>query len=466
MVFASLEFLTLFLPAFFLIYLLVPISGRNAVILVTSWVFYGWWMPMFLPLLVGVTGVGWAVGRTMGAAGRPADRGWMLVFGLVLLFGSLLWFKYANLLVGTVNDILALAAQPPFAWSEITLPIGLSFFVLQAASYLIDIQRGVVQAERSFVAFGAYLAMFGQLIAGPIVRYSWVDQDLVRRTFTFDGFAHGARRFAIGFALKVLIADALAPVVAAAFALDRPSLADAWLGCLAYTLQLFFDFSGYSAMAIGLGLMVGFQFHENFNDPYLACGLRDFWRRWHISLSTWLRDYLYVPLGGNRHGGGRTTISLMLTMAIGGLWHGASWTFLAWGCVHGGALAIERAALARGLRLPAPVNRLVTLLVVMLAWTLFRADDWATAQAMLAGQLGLHGVGLGDAMAVALRPAEVAWLWVGSAVVVWPLVAARVPGWVARVPVWWQAAWPPMVFLYALAALNGRATVPFLYFQF
>ncbi len=466
MVFASVEFLTLFLPLFFLAYLAVPRGGRNLVLLLASWIFYGWWKPIFLLLLWAVTLAGYGFGRAIEGAPTDRDKQRLLAWGAALNLALLGWFKYANLLVGTGNDGLALLHAGQIPWDPVILPIGLSFYILHAISYLYDIRRGVVKAEPSLIAFGVYIAMFSQLVAGPVIRYRWVDKELARRRFDLDGFGAGARRFMTGFAMKVLVADSLAPLVAAAFALERPSLAEAWLGAGAYGLQLYFDFAGYSAMAIGLGLMLGFHFPENFNHPYLATSIQDFWRRWHISLSGWLRDYLYIPLGGNRGGELRTYGNLLLTMAIGGLWHGAAWTFLAWGLVHGLALAVERLATRHGLALPTVLAYPATMAVVLLAWTLFRADDWATAETMLRGQFGLQGLGLGDQLAVALHPTVLFWLGLGLAIIWWPALRDRLPPGRVTVPRWWQALWPAAVFLYALAVLEGHETVPFLYFQF
>lgn len=463
MVFASVEFLALFLPLFFLAYLLVPARGRNPILLLASWIFYGWWQPIFLLLLIGVTVFSYWCGLVIDRAADDRGRQRRLALGATGNLLCLGWFKYANLLVDTTNGGLSLLHMGAIPWDPVILPIGLSFYVLQSISYLYDVRRGVVRAEPSFVAFGVYIAMFTQLVAGPVIRYRWVDRELATRSLELDGFMAGARRFAIGFAMKVLIADSLAPLVATAFGLPAPSLADAWVGVLAYSLQLYFDFAGYSAMAIGLGLMLGFHFPENFNHPYLATSIQDFWRRWHISLSGWLRDYLYVALGGNRAGAARTYVNLILTMAIGGLWHGAAWTFMVWGLVHGVALAVERAARLRGISPPAFVSYPLTLLVVMLAWTLFRATSWSMAETMLLGQFGYYGIGLGEVMSVALHPAVTVWILVGLAAVWWPAASPAVH---RRVPRWWQAIWPALAFVYALSVLEGHETVPFLYFQF
>lgn len=469
MVFASLEFLTLFLPAFLIVYTLSPAAYRNAVLLFSSWVFYGWWSPLLLSLFVGLTLVGWLGGMAIDKAGSGRRRMAVLLCFVTLNLGILCWYKYANIVVETITGVLVHSGAMPIEWERVVLPIGLSFIVLQSLSYLIDVQRKTVAADYSFINFGAYQAMFVHLIAGPIIRYDWVRAELHSRTVNWPQFSLGARRFMIGISMKVLIADTLAPIVDIAFGLHHPSLADAWMGCLAYSLQLFFDFAGYSSMAIGLGLMLGFHFPENFNNPYLASSIQDFWRRWHLSLSTWLRDYLYIPLGGNRKGELRTYVNLLLTMSIAGLWHGGdSWNFLLWGIAHGIALAIGRLWVDHKLpEIPPLLGRLLTILFVMLAWTLFRAHDFTAAMHMYSGQFGLNGVGFGSALAVAIRPAH--WLAVGLGIlcIVYPLIDARLSARDAgRALRWLDTVWPPAAFLFAFALISSRGAVPFLYFQF
>ncbi len=309
------------------------------------------------------------------------------------------------------------------------------------------------------------MAMFGHLIAGPIVRYKIIDKELRERIFSIKEFSSGVRRFMIGFSMKVLIADTLSPLVSVAFKVQQPTFADAWIGCAAYTLQLYFDFAGYSAMAIGLGLMLGFRFEENFNNPYLAVSIQDFWRRWHMTLSSWLRDYLYIPLGGNRFGASRTYVNLMLTMAIGGLWHGGdNWNYLIWGVIQGTALSCDRAFSLRGYSIPNFLSRFLTLLVVMCAWTVFRADGLGNALGMLAGQFGLNGFVMGDAVAVALRPICVVTFFVGMLCIVYPAITKVKT--ISFNFVIWSEVWPILMFLYAVVVLSGQKAIPFLYFQF
>lgn len=468
MVFASLEFLLLFFPLFLIAYAVSPRKARNTVLLGASWVFYGWWSPIFLLMLIGLTWLTWVGGLALDAPAAPVRRKRILLaFLITVLAGTLCWFKYANILAETLNGVLGRVDAEPLHWERVVLPIGLSFIVLQAISYLVDVWRGTVKAQRSFIDFAAYKAMFGQLIAGPIIRYQWVQQDITQRRFDWAGFSAGSRRFMVGMSMKVLVADSLAPVADAVFAQSSPSLVDAWVGCGAYTLQLFFDFAGYSAMAIGIGQMLGFHFPENFNHPYLARSIQDFWRRWHLSLSSWIRDYLYIPMGGNRGGTFGTYRNLLLTMAIAGLWHGSdSWNFLLWGVAHGVALCVAR---AWPQRLPmAPwLSRLLTLLFVMLAWTLFRAPDMQSALRMYAGQFGLQGLAMGDTLNALLRPGHAVAAIVG---VVCVLLPALSPQWELRYAETRLTAvvalWPIPAFLLSFALIASRGAVPFLYFQF
>jgi len=448
MVFASFEFLCLFLPVFLVANAVSPARLRNLVILVFSYVFYAWWRVDFLLLLMLVTAVSWAGAL---AWARRARFGTAALWGSVgLILVLLAWFKYANLAVDIVDDF----RSRPLAWQRIVLPVGLSFYVLQSVSYLIDVRRGTIAASASLLNFASYKAMFSQLVAGPVVRYATVAHELVTRAPDFQSFGLGARRFMVGFAMKILVADTVSGTATAAFALPEPTAADAWLGTIAYTLQIYFDFAGYSAMAIGLGLMMGFHLPENFNEPYIAVSLRDFWRRWHITLSSFLRDYLYIPLGGSRHGASRTMFAVIVTMALGGLWHGASLTFLAWGLWHGVLQAAEH-------RLGITPGKAITLLAVMLGWVMFRADDFHTAIGMYAGMAGLHGMPLSDALAWRIDGTVLGGLVAGIAVVFRPRAL-----WQGRVPAWAEELLMTAGFALAILALYHRDAAPFLYFQF
>ncbi|KAF1027459.1 MAG: Peptidoglycan O-acetyltransferase [Pseudomonas sp.] len=471
MVFASLEFLTLFLPAFLLVYALARPGWRNVILLAGSWLFYGWLSPLFLCLHMVLTVVAW-VGGLLVDRSREDGKGRVRLLAALIVFNTavLCWYKYANIVAGTVSEVFTWYGAMPLEWQRVALPAGLSFIVLQAISYLVDVHRHTVPVERSFIHYATYISMFGHSIAGPIIRYDWVRRELNQRYFNWPNFALGARRFMIGMGMKVLVADTLSPLVDIAFHLENPSFVDAWIGCLAYSLQLFFDFAGYSAMAIGLGLMLGFHFPENFNRPYLASSIQDFWRRWHLSLSSWLRDYLYIALGGNRDGVWRTYRNLFLTMAIAGLWHGGdSWNYLLWGAAHGIALCVDRAWSRSNLPgIPQVMAHGLTLLFVCLAWTLFRAPDFHSALTMYAGQFGLQGMALGDALAVALRPAQGMAALLGVVCIIAPVWQARVERSIGTRP-WFvvgAALWPVLGFVLSFALMASRDAVPFLYFQF
>ena len=495
MVFASLEFLALFLPLFLLLYYATPRAGRNFTLLVGSWLFYAWWSPKYLLLVIALTFVAWAAALAIDAAADERRKTRIMAVAIAANVAALAWYKYANVVVMSLNELATGRVSPLISWEPVVLPIALSFTVLHAISYVVDVRRGVVKAQRGAVAFAAYMAMFPHLIAGPIVRYRVIQDAIGDRRASLGEFGRGARRFMLGLAMKVLLADPLAPVVALVFRMPDPSFADAWLGCAAYTLQLYFDFAGYSAMAIGLALMIGFRFEENFNHPYLAVSIRDFWRRWHMTLSSWLRDYLYIPLGGDRRGGARTYVNVMITMAIGGMWHGGdSWNFLLWGLIHGAAISIARASGERGLRIPGWAARALTLLVVMLAWTVFRAEGFQAAVNVLSGQFGANGFALGHEVALAMRPLVWVTMIAGVACVVWPALPrfARAPAVapsaptepvapsaptepvapgaavaaMARGPIPWSAVWPLLAFAYTVIVLTGQKTIPFLYFQF
>ena len=401
MVFSSVIFLFLFLPL--VLAVSVPLHAgmarrpdslpwrmaANGWLVVVSLVFYGWGEPRLLPLLLASTAVNYAGGLLIAAAHRrPA-----LVTGMAVAanLGGLLWFKYSYLFSQALSPVLVwlhlpggeiVGHLPPVA-----LPLGISFFTFHGISYLVDVHRRKCPAARNFVDFACYFTLFPQLVAGPIVRYSEVAADLVARRLSWDGFHEGLRRFIIGLGKKVLIANQVAITADTVFALTGSALngAAAWIGLTAYALQIYFDFSGYSDMAIGLGRMLGITYPENFDQPYRAASMREFWRRWHMTLTRWFRDYLYIPLGGSRVGRPRTAFNLLLVFALCGLWHGASWNFLLWGLWHGAFMSGERTL---GLGLPGrprastsvrAMGHAYTLLVVWLGWVVFRCATWPEA---------------------------------------------------------------------------------------
>ncbi len=458
MIFSSFVCLFAFLPLALAVYYATPARWRNATLTLASYVFYAWWRPDFLLLMWISTVVDFVCARHLHAAAGARRRGWLLL-SLLTNLGLLAYFKYANLVVHTIEAAIGGNLQ----WQDVVLPVGISFYTFQSLSYTIDVYRGQVRPVRSLLDLACYVSMFPQLVAGPIVRFRDIRQDLVARQHTFAKFSAGALLFEIGFAKKILLADNAALIADPVFAAAAPGLCEAWLGVLAYALQIYFDFSGYSDMAIGLGLMLGFRLPENFNAPYRADSITEFWRRWHISLSSWLRDYLYISLGGNRGTALRTYRNLMLTMLLGGLWHGAAWTFLLWGGYQGLFLVIERLAGKRPLyaALPRPLRVGATFVIVLGGWAVFRADGLDGLGAIFGGLSGLHGWG-------ALMWPErfgfeaFAALVVGVVVVFSAPTSARLE----RGGAPWTDWWVLLAFLVALSQLAAREFTPFIYSQF
>ena len=391
MVFSSLSFLLLFLPAALLIYFLSPRRARNAVLFIISLVFYAWGEPVYVVLMLFSTLTDYTIGRLMERwDARPGLRRAALIASLTINFGLLGFFKYSGLLVETVNGLFSLSLPVP----RIALPIGISFYTFQTLSYSIDVYRRNCPAQRNIISFGCYVAMFPQLIAGPIVRYIDVCDALEHRRETWEGFYSGTGRFLCGMVKKVLLANGIGQLWEQAAAISPASLSalTAWLGAFAYAFQIYFDFSGYSDMAIGLGKMFGFTFPENFNYPYISRSVTDFWRRWHITLSTWFREYLYIPLGGNRVSPVRKVVNLLIVWLATGLWHGASWNFLAWGGYFGILLVLEKYAFRGAIeKLPAWLGRVLTGLLVLVGWVFFAHDSLADGAQYLLAMLGGGG---------------------------------------------------------------------------
>jgi alginate O-acetyltransferase complex protein AlgI len=475
MVFSSALFIFAFLPPVLAAYVLAPRAARNALLVVASLFFYAWGERDYVAvLLVSIAG-NYAAGRWIEAArtdGAARRRLAAAVAGNLL---GLIAFKYVNFLVDNLNPLLALAGLRTITLGPVHLPIGVSFFTFQAISYAVDVYRRDVPAERSPGRYALYAALFPHLIAGPIVRYRDLAGQLGRRAVTADGFAEGVRRFVLGLGKKVLLADTLAALADEIFALPAADLGagTAWLGLACYTLQIYFDFSGYSDMAIGLAKLFGFDFAENFRHPYAAASATDFWRRWHVSLSSWFRDYLYIPLGGNRGRPARVYANLLVVFLLCGLWHGAAWTFLAWGLWHGAFLVAERAGLGRALAAAGwPLRHAYTLLAVMGGWVLFRATSLAHAGgyfAALAG--GTAGFGraadllTGD-VALALAVGAVACVPAGG----WLRERLLAPGpaaaWRAAGVVAAEFAGCVLVLGGSVVCLAAGTYQPFLYFRF
>ena len=384
MVFSSLLFLFLFLPVFLAVYYATPVRFRNATALAGSLVFYAWGAPRFIFALIGLSALDYYLSLGIHRPAHPRWRRGLLAVAVAVNAGTLLYFKYANFFVDQVNANLSAMGLSSFEWTRIVLPIGISFFTFQKISYLVDVYRGTAQPARSAVDHLLYVILFPQLIAGPIVRYHDVARQLHLRAHTSDRFHSGIWRFSVGLAKKTLMANPLAGIADLAFSASTLSCGEAWLGLFAYAFQIYFDFSGYSDMAIGLGRMMGFEFMENFQRPYLARNFMDFWRRWHISLSSWMREYLYVPLGGNRGSTARTHLNLWLVFLFSGFWHGASWSFVMWGAYHGFFISLNKWAKDRHLRPWPPALAVpISFFLVCLGWVLFRAETLSAATSYL-----------------------------------------------------------------------------------
>ncbi len=382
MVFSSLTFLFAFLPLVLVAYFVVPRVAKNAVLLASSLVFYAWGEGEWVALMLVSIALNWVGGLAIARTRASGSGGAVLAVFVGLDLALLAAFKYANFLADNANALLGTA----FELDPVHLPIGISFFTFQALSYLVDVRRGDAEVDKNPLNVALYISMFPQLIAGPIVRYHDVARQIAERVVGREDFAYGVRRFVLGLGKKVLVANVLARVADGVFALGAAEMSAplAWLGAVCYAFQIYFDFSGYSDMAIGLGRMFGFRFLENFEHPYIACSVQDFWRRWHISLSTWFRDYLYVPLGGNRVATWRVYLNLGLVFFLCGLWHGAAWNFVVWGLMHGTFLVLERAGGgARLARAPRLVGHAYTLSVVLVGWVFFRAATLGDAVAFL-----------------------------------------------------------------------------------
>jgi len=426
-----------------------------------SYLFYAWWDWRFVSLMLVSTLVDFLAGqRIHAAANLRARRGW-LVLSLAANLGLLAFFKYAGFFSHSLSEVVQLFGAPGFQHiPDIILPVGISFYTFQSMSYSIDIYRGDAKPTRDFLRFAAYVSMFPQLVAGPIVRYAEIEKQLDRIEPPPSALqaAVGLRLFVLGLAKKLLIADVVArrvdPLLADSGSLD---LLTGWLAMLGYTVQIYFDFSGYSDMAVGLGLLLGFRFPQNFNSPYKSTDISQFWRRWHMSLSFWLRDYLYITMGGGRRGRSRTLRNLVITMFLGGLWHGAAWTFVVWGLYHGLLLVVHNLWRQRATPLPRPVAIAITFLAVVLGWVFFRAPTLGDVGAILAAMGGAAGLGLSG-----LAEHAVAMVVVFGAVGI-SLLA----------PNTWEIRWRPRRFeaallgmLLVVCILRLSSPSPFLYFQF
>ena len=392
MVFSSLLFLFRFLPVFFIIYFVTPKRFRNGVIFLASLFFYGWGEPVYMSLLLFSTLVDYVHGRMIGkmiSQGRKSTAKYVVASSVVINLGLLGFFKYSDFLIGSWNQISGMSVP----LLSLALPIGISFYTFQTMSYTIDVYRGEAEIQRNIVSFGAYVSMFPQLIAGPIVRYQTIARELTERVENWHEFGQGVGRFTVGLGKKVLLANTIGAVWSEISEVPQTdqSVVMLWLGVFAYGMQIYFDFSGYSDMAIGLGLMLGFHFPENFDYPYESKSITEFWRRWHISLGTWFKEYVYIPLGGNRKGLGRQVVNILIVWLLTGIWHGAGWNFLLWGLYFGLWLLAEKVFLKCWMEEHAStwLQHVYTILIVFGGWILFSHDHMTQGIAYMIGMSGL-----------------------------------------------------------------------------
>lgn len=400
MLFSSLTFLCCFLPLFLVLYFSTKKRrSRNIILLCFSLVFYAWGEPLYIIIMVATIVLNWGCALLIGRV-EGSKRKVILAITVILNFASLGIFKYTSFAVSVLND-LGVTLSPV----EIALPIGISFYTFQIVSYVVDVYRGDVEPQKNLLTLGTYVAAFPQLIAGPIVRYSDIAEELEDRRETLENFATGMRRFLVGLSKKVLIANQVAVVVDSIYALDASEygIAGAWVAATAYTLQIYYDFSGYSDMAIGLGRMMGFNYCENFNYPYTAISVRDFWRRWHISLSSFFRDYVYIPLGGNRVKVFRWLLNMLIVWTLTGLWHGAGFTFILWGVYYGLLLIIEKFIFGRLFEEYRILGHIITIFSFIFGWVLFRAETIKQAGTIYAAMFGRYPVTIQETAAVLQR---------------------------------------------------------------
>ena len=467
MVFSSLTFLCVFFPAVFLLYYLLPsMPAKNALLIISSLLFYAYGEPVYVLLMAGSASLNYLYGLWIGRAGKKKPVLALAVGTNFLILGI---FKYADMLIDTCNRLTG--AQIPLI--RVSLPIGISFFTFQALSYLIDVYRGQVKAQKNYAHMLLYISFFPQLIAGPIVKYHDIEQQISNRTFDLEETAEGFRRFIVGLSKKVLLSNTAALAADAVFAaeLTQVGALAAWIGAVSYLFQIYFDFSGYSDMAIGLGRMFGFTFQENFNYPYISCSVQEFWRRWHISLSTWFKEYLYIPLGGNRKGRARTYVNKLFVFFSTGLWHGADWTFVIWGLYHGLFLLLEGILPVK--KLPRALGHVYTMLVVCAGFVIFRADTLSQGAALI-GKM-FTGLPAGrDTMGFALQQINPLLVLV---LVICLFASCPLKSLRSRLPGRWEKilarVWNPGAYVCSIAllvlcmlSLSGGTYNPFIYFRF
>ena len=468
MVFTTQIFIFYFLPVFLLVYYNLPYNWRNLWITFASYIFYGWWEPWFVGLMLFTTIMDFIWGRVITRPNATRMQQKLAVLACVITNLSFLgFFKYYMFAAETLNQILAVVGAKQFQVMQVILPIGISFYTFHSLTYIIDLYRGHATPAKSFSVFSAFVALFPDLVAGPIIRYKTLAEQLHSREHTIPRFASGVAIFIVGFAKKILLANPCGMVADAVFITANPCMLDAWIGILAYAFQIYFDFCGYSDMAVGLGRMLGFEFLKNFDAPYLSENITELWRRWHISLSSVLRDYLYIALGGNRKGERRTYFNLAVVMLLGGLWHGAKWNFVVWGAFHGLFLALERWQGKNSIYaiLPRPMRIGLTFLLMLFSWVLFRADNLTAAMDYFQSMFGIMPVGnVAPLLAATIyTPYHLLVLIVCAMLIFQPLQAHD---WSQSPVTWGRTVLLTPLFIFSLIAMFSQHFNPFLYFQF
>jgi alginate O-acetyltransferase complex protein AlgI len=472
MVFSSQVFLFYFLPVFLIGYFVLVWRGvrhsyLNLFITIFSYIFYGWMEPWLIVLMFSSTTIDYIAGRFISAEGASQrQRNIALTASIVANLSTLGFFKYYMFFMGGLNAILSKFGIDTFSVWNVILPVGISFYTFQSMSYTIDVWRGVAPPAKNLATFSCYVALFPQLVAGPIVRYNTVAEELASRTHSMDLFLKGITFFCIGFAKKILIANQVGIIADRVFASDAPGILNSWWGSVAYMFQIYFDFSAYSDMAVGLGLMIGFHFPRNFNGPYRSASITEFWTRWHISLTTWLRDYLYIALGGNRVSPRRLYFNLFVVMFLSGFWHGANWTFIAWGLYHAFFMIVERYNGKQAIykKVPFVFQVLITQVIVLFGWVLFRANTIGEAFSMWKSLLGLMPVSAADPLLTAqiFTPLNCFFMIIALFYAISPWRAFE---WCQKLNVR-RISVALFLFVFACLVLFTQSYNPFLYFQF